>query len=170
MPPPPFYNLSLRHCSLRKKQATLKYGDLIYANKKSLSILLNCSSRTRFARLVQSELCVTFPRSIGFDDVTTASLPSETDIYELPLARSCFLVSTLTRLPTEECITKSFWDNSFFQSYSKRVTKTNSFSQSSQRVMTEGFLKPYAKTAFFKAILKFCTANQLFKKFCLSVL
>ena len=29
--------------------------------------------------------------------------------------------------------------------------------------MTEGFLKPNAKTAFFKAILKFCTANQLFK-------
>ena len=29
--------------------------------------------------------------------------------------------------------------------------------------MTEGFLKPNAKTAFFQAILKFCTANQLFK-------
>ena len=29
--------------------------------------------------------------------------------------------------------------------------------------MTEGFLKPNAKTAFFKAIFKFCTANQLFK-------
>ena len=27
------------------KPATLKYGDLIYANRKSLSILLNCSSR-----------------------------------------------------------------------------------------------------------------------------
>ena len=34
----------------------------------------------------------------------------------------------------------------------KAVSK--SFSQSSQRVMTEGFLKPNAKTAFFKAILK----------------
>ena len=44
--------------------------------------------------------------------------------------------------------------NSFFPSYLKRVTGTNSFSQSSQRVMTEGFLKPNAKTAFFKAILK----------------
>ena len=31
-----------------------------------------------------------------------------------------------------------------------------------KRVMTEGFLKPNAKTAFFKAILKFCTANQLY--------
>ena len=29
--------------------------------------------------------------------------------------------------------------------------------------MTEGFLKPKAKTAFFKTIPKFCTANQLFK-------
>ena len=29
--------------------------------------------------------------------------------------------------------------------------------------MTEGFLKPNAKTAFLKAILKFCTANQLFE-------
>ena len=29
--------------------------------------------------------------------------------------------------------------------------------------MTEGFSKPDAKTAFFKAIFKFCTANQLFK-------
>ena len=38
----------------------------------------------RFARLVQSELCVTFPHSIGFVDVTTASLLSETDIYESP--------------------------------------------------------------------------------------
>ena len=28
--------------------------------------------------------------------------------------------------------------------------------------MTEGFLKPNAKTAFFTAILKFCIANQLF--------
>ena len=34
--------LSILVCS---KQATLKYGDLIYANRKSLSILLNCSSR-----------------------------------------------------------------------------------------------------------------------------
>ena len=31
---------------------------------------------------------------------------------------------------------------------------------SSKRAMTEGFLKPNAKTAFFSAILKFCTANQ----------
>ena len=31
--------------------------------------------------------------------------------------------------------------------------------------MTEGFLKPNAKTAFSKAILKFYTTNQLFKPF-----
>ena len=31
--------------------------------------------------------------------------------------------------------------------------------------MTEGFLKPNAKTAFFKTILKFSTANQLLKGF-----
>ena len=85
------------------------------------------------------------------------------------IARPCFLVSTLTRLPTEECVTKSFRDNSFFQSYSKRVTGTNSFSQSSQRVMTEDFLKPNAKTAFFKAIFKFCTVNQLFKSLTMCV-
>ena len=30
--------------------------------------------------------------------------------------------------------------------------------------MTEGFLKSDAKTAFFKAFLKFCTANQLFNQ------
>ena len=30
-------------------------------------------AEVRFARLVQSELCVTFPRSIGFANVTTAS-------------------------------------------------------------------------------------------------
>ena len=64
---------------------------------------------------------------------------------------SCFHFDAIT---PEECVTKSFWNNSFFQSYSKRVSWTNSFSQSSQRVMTEGFLKPNAKTAFFKAILK----------------
>ena len=29
--------------------------------------------------------------------------------------------------------------------------------------MTEGFLKSNAKAAFFKVILKFYTANQLFK-------
>ena len=28
--------------------------------------------------------------------------------------------------------------------------------------MTEGFLKPNAKIAIFKAVLKFCIANQLF--------
>ena len=38
----------------------------------------------RFARLVQSELRATFLRSIGFANVTTASLPSETDIHESP--------------------------------------------------------------------------------------
>ena len=37
----------------------------------------------RFARLVQFELRVTFPRLIEFANVTTASLPSETDIHEL---------------------------------------------------------------------------------------
>ena len=33
--------------------------------------------------------------------------------------------------------------------------------------MTECFLKPNAKTAFVKAFLDFCTANQLFKFFLL---
>ena len=44
---------------------------------------------------------------------------------------------------------KKYWDNSF--------------SQSSQKVMTEGFLKPNAKTAFFKAILKSVTAIRNIK-------
>ena len=44
----------------------------------------------RFARLVQSELSATFPRSIGFAVVTTASLRSETDIYESPDLASSF--------------------------------------------------------------------------------
>ena len=48
------------------------------------------------------------------------------------------------------------------RSYSKRVAGTNSFSRSSQRVMTEGFLKPNAKTAFFKAILKIMQLKLLF--------
>ena len=43
--------------------------------------------------------------------------------------------------PFSKLLKKSYWDNSF--------------SQSSQKVMTEGFLKPNAKTAFFKAILNF---------------
>ena len=106
--------------SVCSKPATIKYGDLIYADRKSLSILLNCQVEFKFARLVQSKLCVAFPRSIGFANVTTASLPSETDIHETPdIARPCFLVRTLTRLPTDECVTKSFWDSSLFQSYSE---------------------------------------------------
>ena len=35
--------------------------------------------------------------------------------------------------------------------------------------MRTWFLKPNTKTAFFKAILQFCTANQLFKYFLLCV-
>ena len=74
------------------KQATLKYGDLTYANRKSLSVLLNCSNRI----WVNSELCVTFPRSIGFVDVTTASQPSETDIHESPDLASRFHIDAIT--------------------------------------------------------------------------
>ena len=33
------------------------------------------------------------------------------------------------------------------------------FSNVPQKVMTEGFLKPNAKTVFFKAILKICIAQ-----------
>ena len=62
------------------KPATIKYGDLIFANRKSLSIGYS-HTVSRFARLVLSELRVTFPRSIGFANVTTASLPSETAIH-----------------------------------------------------------------------------------------
>ena len=43
---------------------------------------------------------------------------------------------------------------SFFQSYSKELLGQTVFLKATQRVMTEGFLKPNAKTAFFKAILK----------------
>ena len=93
-----------------------------------------------------------------------------TNDYYSPIS-TCFPVLTLTRLPTDECVTKSFWDKQFFSKLLKRVTETNSFSQSyskelmrqtaflraTLRVITEGFLKPNAKTAFFKAILKkFC--------------
>ena len=46
----------------------------------------------RFARLVQSELCVTFPRSIEFANITTASLPSQNDIHESPDLAFSFLL------------------------------------------------------------------------------
>ena len=63
---------------------------------------------------------------------------------------------------------KASGTNRFFQSYSKELPRQTAFLKATLRVMTEGFLKPNAKTAFFKAILKFCTANQLFKNiFCL---
>ena len=67
------------------------------------------------------------------------------------------------RFLADECVTKSLGTNSFFQSYSKESLKQTAFLKATLRVMTEGFLKPNAKTAFFKAILKFCTTNQLIR-------
>ena len=57
-------------------------------------------------------MCVTFPRSIGFADVTTASLPSETDIYELPDLAFSFPLSR--DYPLKSALRKAFGTTAFF--------------------------------------------------------
>ena len=94
---------------------------------------------------------MTFPRLIGFANVTTASLRSETDIYELP--DLAFSFSLGRDHPLTSASRKASGTNSFLQSYSKELLRQTAFLKATLRVMTEGFLKPIAKTAFFKAIL-----------------
>ena len=47
--------------SVRSKPATLKYGDLIYANKRSLSILFSCSSRIQVRTTCPMRTACDFP-------------------------------------------------------------------------------------------------------------
>ena len=63
-----------------------------------------------------------------------------TNDYYSPIS-TCFLVLTLTRLPNDECVTKSFWDKQFFSKLLKRVNETNSFSQSYSKSYNRGFLE-----------------------------
>ena len=70
---------------------------------------------------------------------------------EARLGITLLLVLTLMRLPSDECIMKS-WNKQLFSKLHKNV-------------MTGCFVKRNAKTAFFKAIHKYCTTNQLLNSF-----
>ena len=51
-------------------------------------------------------------------------------------------------------MTKLYFDVVIFAASSNELLGQLAFLKATQRVMTESFLKPNAKTAFFKAILK----------------
>ena len=77
-------NNSLPFLDVHVEHTKGSYEPKVYRKPTFTGQYLRWESFTPIKRLVQSELCVTFPRSIGFVDVTTASLPSETDIHESP--------------------------------------------------------------------------------------
>ena len=112
-----FFKKSSRFFSYKVQQkATLEYGNLIYPNKKSLSILLNCSNRAKFVRFVPAKprifLAFDWPIYARFADIRICNSPS---------TRPCFSFSLLSNYPLTSASWKYSGTNSFFQSCTKQL-------------------------------------------------
>ena len=99
-----------------RSQLTLECGDEIYANRKSFSLLLNCSNKMK----VHTTGPIGASRLFG---IRLANVPPLRRRLNVSLVKhqALLLVLTLTRFPTDECVTESLWYKSFFQSYTKEL-------------------------------------------------